>query len=78
MNLEEQIKINIDDINEAGYKNKLMLSSSDVAKILGVSPSTIEKWRREAIGPCYKTVGGRIMYPKREIANWMTETVKTA
>lgn len=78
MNLEEQIKINIDDINEAGHKKKLMICSSDLAKLLGVSPSTIEKWRREAIGPGYKIVGGRIMYPKREIAIWMSETVKTA
>lgn len=70
----------IDEINriDPNYKNLLILNQNQTSKVIGVSPSTLEKWRKEGIGIEFKKVGGRILYPKTKIAEFIIDTIKTA
>ena len=47
MNINEEIKNYMRQIDEMGYKDRLNLNSKQTAQVIGVSPSTIEKWRKE-------------------------------
>lgn len=79
MNLEERIKEIIEDINSLGYKDKINLNSSEVAKVLGVSPSSIDNYRKQGIAIDYIELGGRYIYPKRAIAEFLARNIiKTA
>ncbi len=76
---EEALQKIIKEIDDLGYKKQINLKTSDVSRILGVSNSTIEKWRKEGIGIDYNQVGGRIFYSKHSMAEWLLRTrVKTA
>lgn len=76
---EEALQKIIKEIDDLGYKKQINLKTSDVSRILGVSNSTIEKWRKEGIGIDYNQVGGRIFYSKYSMAEWLLRTrVKTA
>ena len=73
----------IEEINKTNpkFKQLIALNQKQTADIIGVSSSTLEVWRKEAIGPEYKKVNtgkGRILYPKVAIAAWLSQTVKTA
>lgn len=73
----------IEEINKTNpkFKQLIALNQKQTADIIGVSSSTLEAWRRDAIGPQYKKVNtgkGRILYPKIAIAEWLTQTIQTA
>lgn len=76
MTLEEMNIIN------PKFKGLLCLNQKQTAEIIGVSSSTLDNWRREAIGPEYKKVDsgkkGRVLYPKTALIEWLNQTVKTA
>ncbi len=79
INREESIQSFIKEINELGYKKQMNLKTADVSRILGVSNSTFEKWRKEGIGIDYNQVGKRIFYSKQAISEWLLRTrIKTA
>ena len=79
MNIEDEIKIYIEQIDKLGFEKKLNLNSKQTAQILGVSPSSIEAWRKQGIGVDYIEVGGRILYPKLKIAEFQAmRKIKTA
>ncbi|KLD97825.1 helix-turn-helix domain-containing protein [Aliarcobacter butzleri] len=79
MSLEERIKEIIEDINSLGYKDKINLNSSEVAKVLGVSPSSIDNYRKQGIAIDYIELGGRYIYPKRALAEFLARNIiKTA
>lgn len=67
-------------------KGKGALSTSDVAKLLGVSCSTIDAWRKQGVGISYlkpnlKVEGdkSRILYSVLEISKWIVKnSIKTA
>jgi excisionase family DNA binding protein len=46
------------------------LSLSDVAKMLGVHPSTVRNWSDEGILPVYRTSGGHRRFKRSEIELW--------
>ena len=73
----EKIIEDINQIDDGKYKNQIVLNQLQVSKIIGVSSSTLEKWRNEGIGIEWKKVGGRILYPKISIAQWLLQTIKT-
>lgn len=78
-NIEEEVNKNLQDINDLGFKKCLTLNTKQVSNVVGVSPSTIENWRKEGIGPSPTIVGGRCLYSKRKIAEWLaTSNIKTA
>ena len=79
MNIQDEIKIYMEQIDKLGFENKLNLNSKQTAQILGVSPSSVEAWRKQGIGIDYIEVGGRILYPKLKIAEFQVmRKVKTA
>lgn len=78
MNLNEEIKQYMEQINNLGFGKILNLNSKQTAGILGVSASSIETWRKKGICISYIEVGGRILYPKLEIAKFQaTRKIKT-
>jgi predicted site-specific integrase-resolvase len=74
----------VQEVNEINpkYKKLLCLNSAQTAETLGVSPGSLENWRREGIGPSYKKIEngkrGRVLYPKSAIVEWLNNTIKTA
>jgi excisionase family DNA binding protein len=46
------------------------LSEKAAAKLLGVSPRTLEGWRREGTGPAWRPVGRRIRYSRAALAEF--------
>ena len=78
MNLNEEIKQYMEQINNLGFGKILNLNSKQTAGILGVSASSIEKKKKKGIGISYIEGGGRILYPKLEIAKFQaTRKIKT-
>lgn len=77
INSIEKIIADINQIDNGKYKNLIVLNQSQVSNIIGVSSSTLEKWRNEGIGIEWKKVGGRVLYPKLSIAQWLLQTIKT-
>lgn len=74
--VSQQIKI-IDEINPS-FKKKIGLNQKQVAELLGCSSSTLEARRREGKGIEWIQMGGRIIYPKIKIAEYLANTIKTA
>lgn len=78
MNIEEEIKEYEKEIKEMKLSPGLNLNSKQTAKVIGVSPSTIEAWRKQGIGPEYIQTGGRVMYAIKNVAKWMViKQIKT-
>ena len=68
--------------NEA-CKRTICLNQKQTAEIIGVSQSTLENWRNHGFGPRYiknNKIGkkSRVLYPKINIAIWVSKTIKTA
>ena len=79
MNINEEIKEYMQQINKKKIKKILNLNSKQTAGILGVSASTVEAWRKQGIGIEYIEVGGRILYPKLKIAEFQANRkIRTA
>lgn len=75
--IENKINLEINLINESGYKSKVVLNESQAAEILNISASTLANWRKDGIGPSALAVirkgstKPRWLYPKRAIAEWI-------
>jgi DNA-binding transcriptional MerR regulator len=50
-----------------GTEVRNRINELEVARILGISPSTLRKWRCKDVGLPYYRVGGRIVYDIREV-----------
>lgn len=48
-----------------------LLTQADLADLLGVKPNTLYQWRRKALGPNYITLGTRVAYRLRDVAEWV-------
>lgn len=70
MNINDEIKEYEKEIKEMKLSTGLNLCTKHCAIVIGVSPSTIETWRKQGIGPKYIQTGGRVMYPIKEIAKF--------
>lgn len=76
----------IEQINaiDPKFKKLITLNQSQTASAIGVSPSTLELWRRNSVGPNYLKMGikskkGRVLYTKQAIAEWLSShAVQTA
>jgi excisionase family DNA binding protein len=49
---------------------------NDLAKYLGVSLSTLARWRRENTGPSYAKVGKRVVYRKQAVEEFINNNTK--
>jgi predicted DNA-binding transcriptional regulator AlpA len=50
-----------------------LVSAKEAARILGVHPNTLCKWRIYGRGPQFIKVGRRIRYSTNKISTWMSE-----
>jgi predicted DNA-binding transcriptional regulator AlpA len=48
-----------------------LLSTSDLAELLGLSISKINKWRLASDGPPYIKLGARCAYDPADVAAWL-------
>lgn len=86
MNIEEEIKKYEEEIKALNLAKGLNLNSKQTAQVIGVSPSTIEEWRKNGLGVEYigvrcfgKKKMSRCLYPIKNIAKWMVlNQIKTA
>lgn len=86
MNIEEEIQKYEKEIKALGLTKGLNLNSKQTAQVVGVSPSTILKWKTDGIGieyinvKCYgKKRSNRVLYPIKNVARWMVlNQIKTA
>nr|EDZ38383.1 MAG: Hypothetical protein CGL2_10305005 [Leptospirillum sp. Group II '5-way CG'] len=53
--------------------NKL-LSNSEAAEFLGMSPDTLPRWRWAGIGPVYLRVGRSIKYRRADLEAFLNES----
>jgi len=51
------------------------LSVNELVVYLGVSKSTLAKWRRELLGPPYVKVGERILYHKHAVEKFINDNI---
>jgi hypothetical protein len=47
------------------------LTESDLARQLGKSERTLQRWRRLRIGPAATTVGNRVLYDVQDVRAWL-------
>ncbi|KHG33188.1 MAG: hypothetical protein OA34_11390 [Sulfurospirillum sp. MES] len=63
------------------FKKLICLNQKQAAEAIGVSSTTLILWRKDGFGPQYIKVErgkrGRVLYPKIEIAEWLSRTIKT-
>lgn len=57
----------------AAMKQKEIYGTNEVAKILGVSPTTVWKWCKEGKIKCGKTPGGHFRIPRSEVERLLKE-----
>lgn len=56
--------------NRANMNEKL-LDSATVAEIIGLAPTTLAKRRVSGDGPPFVKLGARVLYPARELQEWI-------
>jgi DNA-binding XRE family transcriptional regulator len=66
------------DETDPKFKKKIGLNQREVAGTLGCSSSTLEARRKDGTGIEWIQMGGRIIYPKIKIAEYLANTIKTA
>lgn len=49
------------------------LSVLAASRYLGLSPSTLAKWRMNGTGPRYVKAGARVLYEKGDLDSWLEE-----
>jgi hypothetical protein len=49
----------------------VLLTASDAAEVLYVSPKTLERWRLEGFGPRWIRVGRKPLYRLSDLIDWL-------
>ena len=52
------------------------LRTPEAARVLGLSPRTLEKHRTYGTGPVYRKLGGRIVYAPEDLQAWANRGVR--
>jgi excisionase family DNA binding protein len=63
-----------DDVPGAIIDPPAVLTTSEVSRLLGVSPNTVTRWAREGRLPCRLTLGGHHRF-EREVIEKIRETL---
>jgi integrase len=50
-----------------------VLTADEAARLLKLSPRTLEKWRSEGVGPPVVRMGRRVAYARRDLIRWLAE-----
>lgn len=48
-----------------------LLRQGEAARLLTVSPRTLERWRLEGTGPKFLKLGRRVVYRASDMADWI-------
>jgi excisionase family DNA binding protein len=56
-----------DEVPGAAIDPPAVLTTSEVSRLLGVSPNTVTRWAREGRLPCRLTLGGHHRFERRVI-----------
>lgn len=62
------------------HLSEVFLTRSEVAEILGVSPTTVTRWAREGRLPCQKTLGGHHRFERaiiQDVRERMRQSILT-
>jgi predicted DNA-binding transcriptional regulator AlpA len=54
--------------------DNILLSNSEAAEFLGMSPDTLPRWRWAGIGPAYLKVGRSIKYRRADLEAFLNES----
>jgi hypothetical protein len=54
-----------------------LLNTVEAAQRLRLNPQTLNRWRRQGIGPAYLRVGKKVMYQADQITAWLTARRET-
>ena len=58
---------NADKFDRAGQAEKDFLTPGEVARLLHVSPKTVNRWAHEGRLSCIVTLGGHRRFPRTEV-----------
>ena len=54
------------------------LRTPEAARFLGLSGRTLEKHRVFGTGPCYRKIGGRVVYALDDLKTWADQGLRTS
>ena len=57
---------------ESSWEDDCLLTTQEVAKLLGVTVGTIENWRWNGLGPAYVKFGKAIRYQRQALREYVT------
>jgi hypothetical protein len=52
-----------------------LLSQTDLALVLGITPETLVEWRRLKRGPDFVRAGKSVMYRRADVLDWIERSV---
>ncbi len=55
-----------------------VLTEVQTAKLLKLSPRTLQTWRVRGGGPAFLKIGKRVMYDRDDLLAWMRSTRRTS
>lgn len=55
-----------------------ILRTEQLAEMLGLTPRTLERWRRDGLGPAVLTLGRSVRYRLSDVNFWLAQNVHTA
>lgn len=55
-----------------------LLRTPEAARLLGLSPRTLEKHRTYGTGPVYRKIGGRVVYAVDDLHTWLDSAIITS
>jgi hypothetical protein len=66
-------------VTESASKSPLrqLLTESATAKLLSLSPRTLQQWRIRGNGPPFVRLGAAIRYDAEMVADWVNERLRT-
>ena len=50
---------------------KTHFNTEQLAKLIDISPRTLQRWRLEGKGPKYFKLGSRVLYSEEQINEWL-------
>jgi hypothetical protein len=57
--------------HQKGGALERLLSTEEVAEVLGRPPRTLRQWRYLGVGPTYLKVGAAVRYRPRDVEEWL-------
>lgn len=65
------LAISVQEIEE--IKRKVNLTPEEVERVYGLNAATLANQRTKATGPPYIKVGGKILYPQKELQKYLND-----